>query len=274
MPRCPKLWLALLLALIAAPHLAAQEDREKQMPAPRVELKVQLGHSNAISSVAFSPDGRWALTGSWDKTARLWEVATGRELRRFEGHSDVVVSVAFSPDGRWSLTGGRDGTTRYFDVATGGLLATTVSFRDGGWAVVDPEGRFDTNDLDGGASLHWIASDDPLRPLPLEIFMRDYYTPRLLTRILNGEELPPIRAIAEIKNRVQPDVAVVSVTGSKAHPGRADIIVHAASHTDEKGQASGLQDLRLFRNGQMVGYLEKLYLAWGSGVARSELLWQ
>jgi hypothetical protein len=95
-----------------------------------------------------------------------------------------------------------------------------------------------------------------MRPLPLEIFMRDYYTPRLLARIMNGEELPHIRSIAEIANRVQPDAAVVSVTASKTHPGRADVIVHAASHANDKGHASGLQDLRLFRNGQMVGYRE------------------
>lgn len=58
-------------------------------------------------------------------------------------------------------------------------------------------------------------------------------------------------------NRVQPDAEVVSVTASKNYPGHADVVVHAASHT-EKGKPSGLQDLRLFRNGQIVGhgYLE------------------
>jgi hypothetical protein len=91
-----------------------------------------------------------------------------------------------------------------------------------------------------------------MRPLPLEIFMRDYYTPRLLSRIISGETLPPIRSIAEITNRVQPDVTVVSIAASKKHSGRADVVVHAASHTNEKGQASGLLDLRLFRNGRLV----------------------
>ncbi len=42
----------------------------------------------------------------------------------------------------------------------------------------------------------------------------------------------------------------------RQHELPVDVVVHAASHTNEKGQASGLQDLRLFRNGQMVGYLE------------------
>lgn len=154
------------------------------------------------------------------------------------------------------LTGSSDGTARLWSAKTGDELACLISFTSGGWAVVDPNGRFDTSDLDGGAALHWTVEDDPTHSLPLEVFMRDYYTPRLLSRIMNGEELPPLRSVAEIKNRVQPDVSIDSVSGSKTHPGRADVIVRAASHTDEKGQGSGLQDLRLFRNGQLVGYRE------------------
>ena len=61
--------------------------------------------------MAFAPDGRTILTGSTDKTARLWDAATGREIRRLQGHGDVVTSVAFAPDGRTILTGsdGHDG---------------------------------------------------------------------------------------------------------------------------------------------------------------------
>ena len=58
-----------------------------------------------VTSVAFSPDGRFALSGSGDKTLKLWEVATGNELRSFNGHTHHVNSVAFSPDGRFALSG-------------------------------------------------------------------------------------------------------------------------------------------------------------------------
>ena len=59
------------------------------------------------------------LTGSKDNTARLWDVKTGKELRRFEGHSSSVNSVAFSSDGSRILTGSRDKTARLWDVKTG-----------------------------------------------------------------------------------------------------------------------------------------------------------
>src|SRR5208282_5306230 len=67
---------------------------------PAVEKVLQLGHSGTVRSVAFSPDGKTALSGSGDHTARLWDLATGREIRKFEGHSGEVSSVAFSPDGK------------------------------------------------------------------------------------------------------------------------------------------------------------------------------
>ena len=84
------------------------------------------GHRSEVLSVAFSPDGRYALSGSRDKTLKLWEVATGRLIRTFEGHSKWVSSVAFSPDGRYALSGSGDSTLNLWEVATGRLIRTFV----------------------------------------------------------------------------------------------------------------------------------------------------
>jgi tetratricopeptide (TPR) repeat protein len=66
--------------------------------------------------VAFSPDGRLALTGSDDETARLWETATGKPVGEPLRHEGVVEAVAFSPDGRLALTGSGDKTARLWEV--------------------------------------------------------------------------------------------------------------------------------------------------------------
>ena len=63
--------------------------------------------------------------GSYDDTIKLWDVASGRELRTLGGHSDAVNSVAFSPDGRILACGGPDDNTiKLWDVASGRELRT------------------------------------------------------------------------------------------------------------------------------------------------------
>jgi WD40 repeat protein len=212
----------------------------------------------AVKALAFSPDDRYVLAGCWDDTAQLWDIATGKELQRFEGHSGGVNSVAFFPNGKFVLTGSDDGTTKLWEMSTGRQLVTLVSFSDGGWAVVDPEGRFDTSDLDGEAPLVWVTETEPMRALPLEIFMRDYYTPQLLAQILNGVALPPVRPIGEIENRVQPKVEIIDST-VEPDGGHARVRIRVTSvHQEvqrggrELGQDSGAFDLRLFRDGRLI----------------------
>jgi hypothetical protein len=206
--------------------------------------------------VAFSPDGRQVLTGSSDNTARLWDSATGREVRRLKGHGNNVKSVAFSPDGRVIVTASEDRTTRIWDPQTAEELARLVSFTDGTWVVARPDGRFDTNNLEEIKGLHWIMPDDPLRALPLEIFMRDYYEPRLLPRALAEEPtFKPVRPLGEL-NRVQPEVRIAGVRrGESADIALVDVQVaekEDRSQTKVKAQ-SAVYDLRLFRDGQLVG---------------------
>jgi WD40 repeat protein len=87
-------------------------------------LRTFNGHADNVNSVSFSIDGRFSLSGSDDKTLRLWDVATGTCIRTFKGHEDGVNSINFSRDGRFALSGSKDKTVKLWDLATGSCIRT------------------------------------------------------------------------------------------------------------------------------------------------------
>jgi WD40 repeat protein/serine/threonine protein kinase len=82
------------------------------------------GHTAAVNSVCMSPDGRYALSGSSDKTLKLWELERGCCLLTYEGHTSDVNSVCLSADGRYALSGSKDKTLKLWDIESGRCLST------------------------------------------------------------------------------------------------------------------------------------------------------
>jgi len=77
------------------------------------------GDQKAFLCLSFSADGKKLISAGGDKTVRIWNVATGKELYRLEGHTDKVHSAALSPDGQLLVTGSADKTIRLWDMASG-----------------------------------------------------------------------------------------------------------------------------------------------------------
>src|SRR3954468_22439945 len=84
--------------------------------AQSLETVIQKGHELAVISIAISPDSNFVATGSRDKSAKLWDLSTGREVRSFLGHEYSVTAMDFSKDGQTLMTGSSDGTVRFWEV--------------------------------------------------------------------------------------------------------------------------------------------------------------
>jgi WD40 repeat protein len=95
-----------------------------------------------VNAVALSPDGRTIVSGSLDRTVKVWDAHDGRLLRSLEGHTDSVNAVAVSPDGRFIVSGSDDKTVKVWDAASGRLLRSLDGHTDRVRAVaVSPDGR-------------------------------------------------------------------------------------------------------------------------------------
>ena len=96
------------------------------------------------------PDNQHIISGSWDKSVRMWDVKTGRLIHIFEGNPGPVHAVAVSKDGTFVVSGGNDGIVRGWDVKSGKLIAKLEGH--GGWVrgvAFLPDGRLISGGGDG-----------------------------------------------------------------------------------------------------------------------------
>jgi WD40 repeat protein len=120
-----------------AQSLDQAEGRRRQ-----VELFPQRGHSFSVSSLAYSPDGRFVVSGSADSSVKIWDLEQGREMFTLPEHEGPVRSVAYSPDGKRVVSGSADYTIRLWDAGTGEELKTLTGHSNVVNSVAySPDGR-------------------------------------------------------------------------------------------------------------------------------------
>jgi WD40 repeat protein len=166
-----------------------QSTQVLRLPELQAEGLTLVGHSDCVTAASWSPDGHTIVTASWDRTARLWDSATGRELACLSGHAAALTHALFNPDGDRVLTHARDDSivvwgeldtsplTRVLQARDRSIFESATLVRPLESAVVSPDGsRVVAADesglriLDGGTGKPlrtWARPAQFVDPLPL-----------------------------------------------------------------------------------------------------------
>ena len=225
------------------------------------------GRANGIVAATFSADARSVLTGSKDGRVRFWSTNNSTPVVERAAHTGPVEFLVAVPRSVYLLSAGVDGQIVLWDAAREQEIVRIIRPTEGDRLTISPGGQLDSSQLETLSSVGWVFPDDPYRPLPPEIFMRDYYEPRLLPRLLGCREaeardaeackkaFKPVGDLTKL-NRIQADVQIIGVRqGASAD----EVIVKVeALDKEDKTQPNGktytkAYDLRLFRDGQLVG---------------------
>jgi len=149
----------LLTLLLLLPFAAHAQDKSA------AEISVQLGHGGAVNAVAFTPNGRVLVSGG-GLDVKLWDIASGRELRPLPQPGKAVHSIAVSPDENIIASGNSNGAVTLWDAASGRELRTLKVY--GSWVrslAFSPDGRTLASACDNDARLWDVASGRELRKL-------------------------------------------------------------------------------------------------------------
>ena len=131
------------------------------------------GHTGWVRAVAVTPDGRFAVSASGDRTLKVWDIEKGETVRTLEGHTGSVSAVAVTPDGRFAVSASNDRTLKVWDIEKGETVRTLEGHTDWVRAVaVTPDGRFAVSasndrtlkvwDLKTGKAVAGFSGDGPL----------------------------------------------------------------------------------------------------------------
>jgi len=201
------------------------------------------GHTDMIKALAFSRNGEFILTGGWDQQILLWDAKSGRRIKTFTGHAGIIYTLEFSSDHKNFVSTSNDHTVRLWDIPAGREIAQFISFVDGEWIVITPEGYF--NASPGGAKHLSVRLGN--RVFPIDNLYETFFDPVYVASVLQGKK---VEATADIRKGIQspPDVRILSPA-----PGAVLNTDNITVKVGAKDTGGGIDEIRLYHNGKALG---------------------
>lgn len=222
-----------------------------------------VGHEETVKHLVALNAAQKIITEDGFGRIRLLSSETGEVLEEnFQANTEIIDMIVHEVAQALFVVHS-SGEISVHDVRTLREYGSLFFFGSKYWIFTTPSGRYDSNTPGEVLSASWVSPDRPLDPLPLEAFFREYYTPGLLGKVLRGEALPGLPAIEDL-DRTQPELEIVSVEPEADGEVTVRVLARSVSSEFEAGRYTGVEGLRLMRDGQMVG--EALL---GAGAMRS-----
>ncbi len=205
-------------------------------------LKTFKGHSEQVSSLAIYAKKIIASADAQGEI-KIWDYVSGKLIKTLKGNTIWIKSLKFSPDGKKLLYTSADKTIRLWDIATGKELAKFISFTDGEWITITPEGYF--NASPNGAKYINVRVGNQV--YSIDNFYEKFFNPVYVASVLQGKK---VEAVADIRKGIlsPPDVRITSPPpGSELNQDTLTITVVA------KDTGGGIDEIRLYHNGKAIG---------------------
>jgi WD40 repeat protein len=200
--------------------------------------------SQGIRAGTFSADARLMLTTKFFGGAiSLWDIDSGRVIKKFAGHLGMVPAVKFSSDAKRFVSGGDDGAIRLWDIETGGEIAQFISLQDGEWIVLAPEGYYNCS-VNAHKYLHIKVGG---KVYGIDQFYDVFYRPDIVAAKLRCDDINGLvtLTIDEALRNPPPTVDFDPLTAAADQP-RIRVCYHV------KSTGGGIGEVRVFHNGKLV----------------------
>ena len=214
-------------------------------------IRTFTGHTDAVKLAAFSHNGKFAISGDCDADVIVWDVATGNIVRKFKGHSEGYTSfagslgingVGFTPDGRFAVSAG-DASLRIWDIASGREIAMMITFSNGEWLTVTPDGYYNSS-LNGHKYMNLLLDKMSYN---MEQFYDVFYRPDIVAAKLRGEDISELVTLT-MDDVIKSPPPLVEFTSKAIDTDKSK----AKICYEIKSSGGGIGEVRLFHNGKLI----------------------